>query len=81
MTSYFHVSVRVEEADVVFSLSEMTRSNRVQQFINHKSTLSASAISGIHEKKRGLPLGYSLFQVRILEVSKGEPTTVQTSRM
>ena len=59
----------------------MTRSNHVQPFINHKSTLSASAISGIHEKKRGLPLGHSMFQVRILEVSKGEPTIVQTSRM
>lgn len=35
---HFHISVRVKEADVVFSLSEMTRSNRVQQFINHKST-------------------------------------------
>jgi hypothetical protein len=35
---YFHVSVRVEKADVVFSLSEMTRVNHVQQFISHKST-------------------------------------------
>jgi hypothetical protein len=76
-----HFSVKTEAADTVFSLSVMTRSNHVQQFINHKSTLSASAIPGIHEKKRGLPPGYSMFQVRILEVSKGEPTIVQTSRM
>ena len=29
---------RFAGADTVFSLSEMTRANRVQQFINHKST-------------------------------------------